>query len=66
MTSRGLHWGERRALSFLRSGPLVRRHGGWRFGAARISDAIVARLVASGAAFNDGETITLAESGDGR
>jgi hypothetical protein len=41
---------ERRALSFLQRGSLVRRSGGWRFGTARIPDAIVERLLEAGKA----------------
>jgi hypothetical protein len=37
----------------------VRRRGGWRFGTAKISDTIVERLVASGDASIDGETVKL-------
>ncbi len=39
---------EMRALKFLRHGPLERRRGGWRFGAASIGDVVVERLVAYG------------------
>lgn len=35
---------EQRALDFLQRGPLVRRRLGWRFGTARIADAVVDRL----------------------
>lgn len=48
---------DRRALSFLQRAPLVRRRGGWRFGAARITDAVVARLVATGVAVRDGDAL---------
>lgn len=48
---------ERRALSFLKRGSLVRRPGGWRFGTAKIPDAIVARVLATGKAFRDGDSI---------
>lgn len=48
---------ERRALSFLQRGSLVRRSGGWRFGTARIPDAIVARILAGGRAVRDGDLI---------
>lgn len=41
---------ERRALFFLQRGSLVRRSGGWRFGVARIPDAIVERLIEAGKA----------------
>jgi hypothetical protein len=42
---------ERRALSFLRKGSLVRRAGtGWRFGTAKIPDMIVERLIEAGKA----------------
>lgn len=53
---------ERRALSFLRRGSLVRRSGGWRFGTARIPDAIVERLLAAGKAVAGDAVVTLAES----
>jgi hypothetical protein len=49
---------ERRALSFLQRGSLVRRSGGWRFGTARIPDAIVERLVDAGKAIRDGHIIS--------
>jgi hypothetical protein len=52
---------ERRALSFLRRGSLVKRSGGWRFGTARIPDAIVERLVAAGRVCGDDQTLYLAE-----
>jgi hypothetical protein len=48
---------ERRAVSFLLRGSLVRRSGGWRFGTARIPDAIVDRLVAAGKAVQVGAEI---------
>jgi len=51
---------ERRALSFLLRDSLVRRSGGWRFGTARIPDAIVERLVASGKALIDKAEVVLA------
>jgi hypothetical protein len=54
---------ERGALSFLRRGSLVRRSDGWRFGTARIPDAIVERLLAAGKAVGDDENISLAVSG---
>jgi hypothetical protein len=50
----------RRALSFLRYGSLVRRSGGWRFGADRIPDAIVERILARGRAVRDGDQVWLA------
>lgn len=58
---------QRRALSFLQRGSLVRRSGGWRFGAARIPDAIVERLVASGKALlsDDLQLATVTEHGAG-
>ncbi len=51
---------ERRALSFLMRGSLVRRSGGWRFGTARIPDAIVERILASGKAIRDGDQLHFA------
>jgi hypothetical protein len=48
---------QRRALSFLMRGSLVRRSGGWRFGTARIPDAIVDRILAGGRAIRDGDQI---------
>jgi hypothetical protein len=53
---------ERRALVFLRRGPLVRRDGGWRFGTARITDDVIARLAAAGKVTTDGTSVTLCES----
>lgn len=49
---------ELRALDFLRRGSLVRRSGGWRFGTARIPDAIVEHLVAAGKAIREGGIIS--------
>lgn len=54
---------DRRAFSFLQRGPLVRRRGGWRFGSAKITDAIVARLVADGKAVVSDDSIFLAIAG---
>jgi hypothetical protein len=54
---------ERRALSFLQRGSVVRRSGGWRFGTARIPDAIVERLLASGRAIRDDDSISLRVTG---
>lgn len=54
---------ERRALSFLRYGPLVRRERGWRFGAAGVPDAIVDRLMAAGMAERDGDRLFLSSAG---
>lgn len=51
---------ERRALSFLKRSSLVRRSGGWRFGTARIPDAIVERLVAAGKAVAGDDLVLLA------
>jgi hypothetical protein len=48
---------ERRAISFLQRGSLVRRSGGWRFGTARIPDVIVERILAAGRAMRDGDLI---------
>ncbi len=42
-------------LRLLKLSPFERRSGGWRFGTKRIADAVVARLIASGAARRDGE-----------
>ncbi len=50
---------ERRALSFLQRGSLVRRSGGWRFGTARIPDAIVERLVATGKAVAGDDQVSI-------
>jgi hypothetical protein len=55
---------ERRALSFMMRGSLVKRSGGWRFGTARIPDAIVERLVAAGKAVEDDGHIMLASRSD--
>jgi hypothetical protein len=53
---------QRRALSFLQRGSLVRRSGGWRFGTARIPDAIVERILASGKAVRAGDDIHPSDS----
>ncbi|WP_445493145.1 hypothetical protein [Rhodopseudomonas sp. RCAM05734] len=36
-----------KALAFLRHGALVRRSGEWRFGATRVGDSVVERLIAA-------------------
>jgi hypothetical protein len=48
---------ELRAMSFLKRGSLVRRSGGWRFGTARIPDAIVERILDGGKAVREGDNI---------
>jgi hypothetical protein len=45
---------ERYFLRLLNHSPFERRPAGWRFGTRRIADAVVARLIASGAARVDG------------
>ncbi|MBN8987455.1 MAG: hypothetical protein J0H42_04365 [Rhizobiales bacterium] len=50
-------------LRLLKLSPFERRaRGGWRFGTRTISDQIVERLIASGRAMSDGETIRLSEN----
>jgi hypothetical protein len=48
---------ERFYLKLLRLAPFVRRPGGWRFGARRISDEVVERLIAAGLARSDGSFV---------
>jgi len=60
MTTRDL-CAERRALSFLLRGSLVRRSAGWRFGTARVPDIVVERLVADGKAVINHSEVVLAE-----
>ena len=46
-------------LRMLKLSPFQQRPGGWRFGTRRISDDVVARLIASGRArIEDGQLIT--------
>lgn len=49
------------ALRLLRLAPLERRAGGWRFGARRISDQVVDRLVERGKVASDGTRAWLVE-----
>lgn len=51
---------DRRYLRLLRMAPFVRRGGAWRFGANRLNNAVVARLIAEGRIIQDGERIMLA------
>lgn len=51
---------DRRFLRLLRMAPFERRRGGWRFGANRISDAVLDRMLADGRVVRDGDRITLA------
>lgn len=44
--------------------PFERRPGGWRFGTKAISDAVIARLIASRLAVEDGNLLRLASPGD--
>lgn len=54
---------DRDFLRLLRFGPFQRRRGGWRFGTKVISDQIIARLTASGAARIVGDFVVEAEPG---
>lgn len=60
--SRVSYWAtaERRALSLLAHGPLVRRLRGWRFGTASVPDRVVNRLLSTGKASLVGGEIQLA------
>lgn len=50
----------RRYRDLLARGAFERRANGWRFGTKRITDDVVARLVAAGYARRDGNHIILA------
>lgn len=56
---------DRAFLRLLKLSPFERRSGGWRFGTKRIADAVVGRLIASGAAVSDGERVWLTTLGAG-
>lgn len=56
----------RHFVRLLRIAPFERRAGGWRFGTKRIADAVVGRLIASGAAVSDGKRLHLTTQGDRR
>lgn len=60
MSDRNIKQQDRFALRLLRMAPLERRAGGWRFGAARIGDMVVDRLIAQGRAISDGAMVRLA------
>lgn len=51
---------DRRYLRLLKMAPFQRRGGAWRFGANRMDDAVVARLLADGSVTADGTTLMLA------
>lgn len=53
---------DRYFLRLLKHSPFEQRSGGWRFGARRITDAVVARLIASGAARIEGDRLQLVEA----
>jgi predicted DNA-binding protein (UPF0251 family) len=46
---------ERRALRLIRTGGLTLRKGAWRFGIARVGNAPVDRLIATGKAMVSGD-----------
>jgi hypothetical protein len=48
-----------RYLRLLKMAPFERRGGAWRFGANRLNDDVVARLVADGRVVHDGNCIKL-------
>src|SRR4051812_40515184 len=48
---------DRDFLRLLAFSPFERRRGGWRFGTKMISDRIIARLIASGAARIEGDFV---------
>jgi len=48
-------------LRLLRLAPFERRPRGWRFGARRIEDHVVDRLVEAGRARRDGDLVRLVE-----
>lgn len=51
------------ALRLMRFAPLERRAGGWRFGARRIRDQVIERLLAQGRIASDGERAWLIQRG---
>lgn len=53
-------------LRLLKFSPFERRDARWRFGAKTISDTVVGRLIASGAAISDGDRLYLTILGASR
>ena len=60
MTKPAFNQYDHRYLRLLKMAPFRRRGGAWRFGANRLNDAVVARLVADGRAAIDGNALVLA------
>lgn len=56
---------QRQILRLLKAGEFERRARGWRFGTKIVSDAVVDRLVAEGAAASDGKRVWLTTAGAG-
>lgn len=54
---------EGRYLRLLKMAPFQRRGGAWRFGANKLSDQVVDRLVAGGRAEIDGDQVRLTTAG---
>jgi hypothetical protein len=50
---------DHRLLMLLRMAPFVLRRNGWRFGAKRITDTVVNRLIDAGAAVREGNVVML-------
>ncbi len=50
---------DRRYLRLLKMAPFVRRGGAWRFGANRMNDDVVERLLADGRITMDGNAVML-------
>lgn len=50
---------DRRCLRLLKMAPFERRGGAWRFGANRMNDDVVERLLDAGLIVREGETIKL-------
>jgi hypothetical protein len=48
-----------RYIRLLKMAPFRRRGGAWRFGANRLDDAVVERLLASGRVVRDGDLLKL-------
>lgn len=54
---------DRRIVALLRMGPFERRDRGWRFGAKRITDTVVNRLIGAGVAVREGNVVRMLQAG---
>jgi hypothetical protein len=55
----GLRTYDNTILRLMKFSPIERRGDRWRFGSKTIGDGVIARLVASGRAANDGQRVQL-------